>query len=283
MDTFLKRLIIATSSTLAVFCSQEVSSQIIPDSSLGNESSVVRTSRSEMTIEGGAIRGENLFHSFEAFDVSAGQRVNFIGFGELTHIFSRVTGGRGSSILGSLGIVGSNANLIFLNSNGIDFGAEARLELSGSFLATTADSIEFLDGTSFSGTNSSDILTSSVPTGLSLNRDSAITVQNAGHSYSVNAFAPLQEFSPQPGLSTSQQTIALIAGEVGFSGGILRVPDGQIEIAGVQDGIVDIDLASSPPLWEFNYSDVAEFGDIELSALSVIETDGFTGGQILAD
>ncbi|TVQ65150.1 MAG: filamentous hemagglutinin N-terminal domain-containing protein, partial [Spirulina sp. DLM2.Bin59] len=91
-------------------------------------------------IEGGAIRGMNLFHSFEAFNVEAGRGVFFQNPEAIANILTRVTGGDPSRIFGTLGVLG-DANLYLINPNGIIFGEQAQLDIRGSFFATTADSI----------------------------------------------------------------------------------------------------------------------------------------------
>ncbi|NEO47931.1 MAG: filamentous hemagglutinin N-terminal domain-containing protein, partial [Moorea sp. SIO4A3] len=131
--------------------------QITPDQTLGNESSVVTpnlTIRGEPgdLIEGGAARGSNLFHSFQDFNVGQLQRVYFANPAGIDHILSRVTGSNISNILGTLGVDGG-ANLFLLNPNGIVFGQNARLDVAGSFVASTANSLVFNNGTEFSATN----------------------------------------------------------------------------------------------------------------------------------
>ncbi|AOX02302.1 hypothetical protein BJP34_25200 [Moorena producens PAL-8-15-08-1] len=131
--------------------------QITPDQTLGNESSVVTpnlTIRGEPgdLIEGGAARGSNLFHSFQDFNVGQLQRVYFANPAGIDNILSRVTGGNISNILGTLGVDGG-ANLFLLNPNGIVFGQNARLDIAGSFFASTANSLVFNNGTEFSATN----------------------------------------------------------------------------------------------------------------------------------
>ncbi|MDF5724537.1 MAG: filamentous hemagglutinin N-terminal domain-containing protein [Rhizonema sp. PD37] len=78
--------------------------------------------------------------------------------------FTRVTGGQASNILGTLGVEGS-ANLFLLNPNGIMFGPNARLDVRGSFLGTTANSFLFPQGIEFSATNpqAPPLLTINVP------------------------------------------------------------------------------------------------------------------------
>lgn len=122
--------------------------QIVPDDTLGSESS--RITRNQVVpggrgdrISGGAIRGFNLFHSFSEFNIEDGKRVYFTTPNhEIQNIFSRVTGINRSDIEGTLGVDG-DANLFFLNPNGIIFGRTARIDVSGSFVATTANAIQF--------------------------------------------------------------------------------------------------------------------------------------------
>jgi len=116
--------------------------QLTPDNTLGAENSVVTPlDQLNEKIDGGAMRGANLFHSFQDFNVGEGRGVYFANPLGIESILSRVTGGNPSNILGRLGVLG-NANLFLLNPNGIVFGANASLDIKGSFLATTADAIK---------------------------------------------------------------------------------------------------------------------------------------------
>ncbi|NJL45512.1 MAG: filamentous hemagglutinin N-terminal domain-containing protein, partial [Leptolyngbyaceae cyanobacterium SM2_3_12] len=124
--------------------------QIIPDTTLGAEGSLVSPGMEvggEMAnlIEGGAIRGGNLFHSFLDFNVDAGGRVYFANPAGIESILSRVTGGDPSNIFGTLGVDGG-ADLFLINPNGIVFGEMARLDIAGSFYASTAAAIPLGDG-----------------------------------------------------------------------------------------------------------------------------------------
>ncbi|MEQ8999072.1 MAG: filamentous hemagglutinin N-terminal domain-containing protein [Coleofasciculus sp. B1-GNL1-01] len=131
--------------------------QVIPDSTLGVEGSVVTPDViiqgfSADQIDGGAIRGTNLFHSFSEFNVGAGQRVYFANPTGIDNILSRVTGTDMSDILGTLGVNGG-ANLFLINPNGIVFGKNAQLDVQGAFVASTAQEWVFENGTAFSATN----------------------------------------------------------------------------------------------------------------------------------
>ncbi|MFP4122308.1 two-partner secretion domain-containing protein [Coleofasciculus sp.] len=144
-----------------------VSAQIIPDATLGSEGSRFIEGVEIDRIEGGAARGVNLFHSFTEFNVLDGQQVYFANPGGIENILSRVTGGNGSTILGTLGVLG-NANLFLVNPNGIVFGPNARLDVAGSFVASTGNGFNFSDGSSFSATNpeAPPLLTMNVTPGL---------------------------------------------------------------------------------------------------------------------
>jgi filamentous hemagglutinin family protein len=160
--------------------------QIVPDGSLGAEGSVVVpqviNGLPSDQLEGGAVRGGNLFHSFGEFSVPDGRGAYFANPAGVANIFSRVTGGNISQILGTLGVLG-NANLYFLNPNGIVFGPNARLDVRGSFLATTADSFQFPNGYAFSATNpdAPPLLTVNIPIGLNFRANPTKTIVNQGN------------------------------------------------------------------------------------------------------
>jgi filamentous hemagglutinin family protein len=139
-----------TIGSALAFSENRVIAQVIPDNTLGNERSVVnKVDKLNERIEGGATRGENLFHSFQEFNVGEGKSVYFANPEGITNILSRVTGGNLSQILGRLGVSGT-ANLFLLNPNGILFGSDASLDIQGSFVATTADGISLGENGFFS-------------------------------------------------------------------------------------------------------------------------------------
>ncbi len=166
---------------------KSVNAQIMPDNTLGNESSVVRPN-SEINgkvadlIEGGATRGNNLFHSFLEFSIGEGSAAYFANPEVIENIFSRVTAGNPSHLFGTLGVLG-NANLFLINPNGIIFGPNASLDIRGTFVGTTAEELIFPDGHKFSATNPQAIplLTINVQptTGLQFGEDSG-TIITAG-------------------------------------------------------------------------------------------------------
>ncbi|WP_424094184.1 filamentous hemagglutinin N-terminal domain-containing protein [Moorena producens] len=141
------------------FSANQANAQITPDTTLpAAERSLFDQSSGQVNgkivdlIKGGAIRDINLFHSFLEFNIGDGQRVYFANPAGIENILSRVTGTNPSNILGTLGVDGG-ANLFLINPNGIFFGDKAKLDVSGSFVGTTADGIGFGNQGVFSASN----------------------------------------------------------------------------------------------------------------------------------
>ncbi|NEP00484.1 MAG: filamentous hemagglutinin N-terminal domain-containing protein [Symploca sp. SIO2E9] len=175
--------LVLSTATLA-FSARSALAQIIPDGTLGAESSVVTPINSQTErIDGGATRGANLFHSFQEFNIGEGRGAYFANPAAIENIFSRVTGNNPSHLLGTLGVLG-DANLFFLNPNGIIFGPNARLDMRGSLVTSTASSLMFPDGSQFSATNpqAPPLLTIDVPVtvGLQFEGEEAGAMINAG-------------------------------------------------------------------------------------------------------
>ncbi|MBW4562857.1 MAG: filamentous hemagglutinin N-terminal domain-containing protein [Mojavia pulchra JT2-VF2] len=161
--------------------------QIVPDATLGIESSKITPNANvrglpALLLEGGATRGVNLFQSFFQFNVGDGQRVYFANPAGIENILTRVTGSDPSKIFGTLGVDG-RANLFFLNPNGIIFGQNARLDIAGSFLGTTANSFVFDNGLKFSATNpeTAPLLTVSLRPGLQFGANQSASISNFGN------------------------------------------------------------------------------------------------------
>jgi filamentous hemagglutinin family protein len=168
---------------IGIFNSFQVSAQVIPDNTLGSENSTVnRNSSGGDVIDGGAIRGSNLFHSFEKFSIPNGGSVLFNNTTNIQNIINRVTGGSVSDINGLISANGT-ANLFLVNPNGITFGTGAALNIGGSFFATTASGVRFSDGSIFSAnsTQSSPLLTVSTPIGLQLGTRENIKNSDSGN------------------------------------------------------------------------------------------------------
>jgi filamentous hemagglutinin family protein len=109
----------------------------------GTQTNVRQNGQNQFDIDGGQLSrdGANLFHSFQDFGLDANQIANFLSNSEIRNIISRVVGGNPSLIDGLIRVSGGDSNLFLLNPSGIVFGQNARLDVPGSFSASTATGI----------------------------------------------------------------------------------------------------------------------------------------------
>ncbi|MGB5969870.1 MAG: DUF4347 domain-containing protein, partial [Spirulinaceae cyanobacterium] len=168
-------------SVLANFAPQIALAQSIvatPD----NTGTVIQYNGNTYTINGGTQAGANLFHSFVEFGLSPGEIASFLSNPNINNILGRVTGGNPSLIEGLLQVSGGNSNLFLMNPAGIVFGTQGRLDVPGSFIATTADKIGFSEDSWFNsrGDNNYQNLVAS-PSSFVFTQTIPGTIINAGN------------------------------------------------------------------------------------------------------
>ena len=205
---------------------------------------------------------------------------------DVVNIINRVTGGNISNLDGLIKANG-NANLFLINPAGIVFGENARLDIGGSFLGTTAESILFEDGFEFSAINpqSEPLLTVSVPVGLQMGRSSAdITVNNTGHQLTLGAGTQItNQDTSIVGLQVpSNQTFALVGGNLKFDGGVITTASGKVELSAVgnQDSPSQIGLQTINNRPSLTYDTVQPTGNIQLLEKSLVNVSGTGQGTI---
>ncbi len=169
------RFALASAAVSAIFLSQTVQAQIVPDATLGTQVfGVCGGTGGACGIINGTTRGSNLFHSFQQFSLPNGDFAAFATNPAIRNVIVRVTGANISNINGTIATVDPTftnlapSNFFLLNPNGIVFGPGATLLNGGSFLATTAERMLFQDGTVFDTRDQTvaPLLTVSVPIGL---------------------------------------------------------------------------------------------------------------------
>ena len=210
--------------------------QITPDNTQGVKNSQVTPEQNINNlpadlIEGGAQRNSNLFHSFSEFNVEALRGAYFTNPQGVANIFSRVTGNNASEIMGTLGVLG-NADLFLINPNGIIFGENASLDVNGSFLATTADGVEFGEQGFWAADepNQPPLLTVQ-PSAFIFNRVNPGRIENRSAAPAgLNSSGNTELF----GLRVAdEEDLLFLGGDVVIDGGGLNALDGRLELAAV--------------------------------------------------
>lgn len=187
----------------------------------------------------GIQKGNNLFHSFELLNLQANESVTFNGYDTIQRVISRITGGQVSYLNGLLRCTIPQADLFFINPAGIIFGADARLDMSGSFYATTADYLKLGTEGRFDATHSQQsILTTTSPTAFGfLTHTPAQIIKN-------NSFLFL----------SANKTLALIGGDLHLQDTQIQLTDGQL-----------LNSFIAVPMGEIQLVSVADVGEIPIN------------------
>lgn len=251
--------------------------QITPDTTLPNNSNV-NTLNNIINITGGTQAGTNLFHSFKEFSVLKDTTAYFNNAPDIQNIISRVTGGSQSKIDGILR-TNATANLFLINPNGIIFGENARLDIGGSFIASTASSIKFVNGFEFSATTpeSTPLLTINTPIGLQYKVNPG-TIEVKGDGQGPRVTGELIDTTNALRVPANQ-TLALVAGDISLEGATLKTAGGRIELGSVGDNSL-VALTPITKGFALSYDGVQNFGNIQLSKLSAVDASGAGSGDI---
>ena len=170
-------------------------------------------------------------------------------------------------------------NLFLMNPNGIVFGKNAAIDVAGSFMATTAETIDFNSGSKFSSTEpNKSLLTIDFAIGLGFGSiPGTIQVNGTGHNLELNTAEPTLRVPALSSLDVSSgETLALIGGDIILNRGVLNAPDGHIELGAVASGKVSFDIAN---LKDFSY-ETSTLKNIELFEESLADVSGSFGGSI---
>ena len=260
-------------------------------------------------IRPGGASGTNLFHSFDSFSLGQGQKAHFSNSGstagtyqaqvlgaasQTANIFARVTGSNASIIDGKIDTRSEfpQANLWFMNPNGITFNSHASLDIGGSAAFTTANVLYLRDKngyqtrfdmkTAVDGTYGLGGSNNNIPGELHVNPVAAfgflgqVTIANS-------------DVSPA-GITTNDsilsvdtgKVLALVAGDVTINGGQLSAPNGAVRITGVGpfDSPQPCNCSSysssyaSSPIQVSSYVNVASSGTHAHTSLTTNDPEG---------
>jgi filamentous hemagglutinin family protein len=251
--------------------------QIIPDTTLPVNSRITKKANIS-TVEGGTQAGGNLFHSFLEFSIPDGNTAYFNNAATIQNIITRITGGTVSNINGIIRTNGI-ANLFLINPKGFIFGNNAKLNIAGSFLVSTANSLIFADGNLFSAVQPENkpLLTIKVPLGFQFGANPGrILLQGNGQGlrYTSDLVDTTLGLHIQP-----NQTLALVGGDVVLEGGTIKTAGGRIELGSVA-GPAFVGLTPTSNGLTLDYQGIQNFQDIKLSQQAAVDASGKGSGDI---
>lgn len=221
----------------------------------------------------GSLEGSNLFHSFQLFNLNQGEQATFTGSNSITHVFSRVTGGQPSSIDGSIISTIGQADFYFINPAGVFFGANAQINVPGSFYVSTADELRFVDGSIYSATNpQSSTLTIEQPESFGFLGD---------QTASINIDQSQLEI-------TSGKTLALSGGDIAIDQARITLQQGDVQLVTVGQNAANVTLngevsTESAGLLDVDQSRISVSGDGAGRVLIRTGTGSISRSDVLAD
>ncbi len=275
-NNFLRLLIFPLIMTAFLICSfilHYCQAQITLDGSMGTSGPLAGPDYN-VTSDLGQIHGSNLFHSFGEFNVQTGESATFSRHAihnsiSIANILSRVTGGNQSFIDGTLASTIPGANLYLLNPAGVLFGANASLNVQGSFHVSTADYLRFGDGAEFHA---------------DLSKGSALTVVPVA-AFGFLGDNPVSITIQESTLEVPEgKTLSVIGGDINIDGGTLNAPSGRINIASVasQGEVIPNTSGDSPDLKVDSFE---RLGKITLTdspnSQAYVNTYGNPGGTVV--
>ena len=256
--------------TLGAYCinlavTSIVYAEVVTDGSLG-EATTLGGPNFEISSELGQVRGNNLFHSFNQFNLSSNESANFSGPGNIQNIISRVTGGQ-SFIDGTISSSINGANLFLLNPSGVLFGANASVDITGSFYVSSAHYMNLGNQGRFDALQPQN-------TALSVAAPSAFGFIS-GHDIGRI------EINQSHLQVNADQAITVVGGDIDIIGdgsgeANLQAPGGEVNLVSIASA-GELDISST-------LLDTAQFdqlGEIAIHSGAYINTQADSGGSIV--
>ena len=231
----MKAFFSVASSVTVLLATPLASAQIRTDASLGQAAKTLSGPNYAIPQTLGKLSGNNLFHSFQTFNLASGEAANFSTTSPgIANVISRVTGGDMSQINGTLRLTAASGapTFFFINPAGVTLGAGASVDVPGAFHVSTANSVKFADGRLNSDLGQSSTFSSAAPEAFGF-------LGSTRASVGIQGSAIVQ---PKIGFP-----ISLVAGDVAIvDGGILGARTGAVRVVAV--GIMASDIPLSGPV-----------------------------------
>jgi filamentous hemagglutinin family protein len=251
-----------------------------------------------ITSDFGEQAGENLFHSFDRFNIHLGEHANFSGPTSVSNIVSRVTGGE-SSIAGKITSSISGASLWLVNPAGFIFSNGAVVDVDGTLHLSTGDFLEFSDGSRYFSNPSalSTLSTSAISSfgfladsGGTINIDSSRApdgeVDATSHNLNINAQAITVRNA-----DLNAQEIGIRTGDASFGNIYLEnslletVGGGTVKLAATAITLDNVEVlgeaigtgTGGDILFEATTVSISNDSTINVSSLSTIDDAGDSG------
>lgn len=222
--------------------------------------------------------GNNLFHSFDTFNINQHESATFSGPETINNIISRVTGGKASNINGLLRSTIPDADMYLINPAGIMFGEHVNLDVQGSFHASTANYLLLgkKNGRFDASNPEKSLLTVAPPSAFGFLNESPADIEKYGFLTVADG-----------------KTISLIGGNltlqdnnlIGRKKPALWAPGGQINLVSVaSSGEVPVDPENIPDnaFEQFGTIKITDtpFNKNNLERMQNIDVSGEGGGRI---
>jgi filamentous hemagglutinin family protein len=217
----------------------------------------------------GTQKGNNLFHSFETFNLNHHETATFSGSSTINNVISRVTGGEISHIDGTLISAMPHADFYLLNPAGVIFGQNARLDVQGSLYVSTANYLRLGNVGRFDVSHpTQSLLTVAPPTAFGFLGTPPVSISNEGGVLNLK----------------KGNTFSFIGGDLNFQNGQMTVPDGQINLVSVTSpGEVPIsidDMGVFEKWGTIKITDTTAGLDNKNRWIANVDTSGAGGGKV---
>jgi filamentous hemagglutinin family protein len=232
--------------------------QIRTDSSLGQSAQTLAGPNFLIPQSLGKLAGNNLFHSFQSFNLATGEVANFTtSSGNIANVISRVTGGDASRINGTLRLSAASGTpaFFFINPAGITFGAGASVDVPGAFHVSTANDIRFVDGRFHADLAQSSSFSTAAPEAFGF-------VGNSRATLAIRDGVLVKPHNPD--------AISVVAGDITLDSGGIGAAGGEVRAVAVGAIPVDIPLNGQIPTVEGRLQIVNDgfISTVSLGALS---------------